>query len=227
VKEGDTHHRWTVIADNPRIVGKGIPMWACRCECGTVKEVNQYSLSYGTSRSCGCLKSEESSSRFTAMLTKHGKTETREYNIWQLMLKRCYDPSNHKYPDYGGRGIAVCERWRNSFVAFLEDTGNAPSPQHSIDRFPDNDGNYEPGNTRWATPKQQARNRRSSKLVEFDGATRTIAEWAEVTGLSYDTIQQRLASGRWSIEKALTTPRMSNGKRERIGTGYHIKESVS
>ena len=122
-----------------------------------------------------------------------------EHSIWRGMRDRC----NH-HPDYAGRGITVCERWVSSFANFFADMGPRPSRNHTIDRI-DNNGNYEPENCRWATPSEQARNRRSSKLLTFHGETRTQAEWAEVLGLPEKRIYARLARG-WSVERTLSTP---------------------
>lgn len=126
-----------------------------------------------------------------------------EYRSWEAMRARCERPTDHKYPDYGARGIRVCERWSASFESFLADVGLKPSRSHTIDRI-DNDGHYEPGNVRWATPKEQARNRRSSRLITLADQTRTLAEWSEVTGLKRETIQRRLGTYGWSTERALS-----------------------
>jgi hypothetical protein len=121
------------------------------------------------------------------------------------MMERCHNRSNKDYPDYGGRGIRVCERWR-AFAAFFADMGVRPSLAHSIDRYPNNDGNYEPGNCRWATSKEQARNKRNNRILRHGGRAATIAEWAEITGLPGGTIQARVTQLRWSVADALSRP---------------------
>lgn len=133
----------------------------------------------------------------------HGHTGTRTHNIWRGILSRCINPNSVSYPGYGGRGITVCQRWL-VFAAFHEDMGDCPSDKHTIERR-DNDGNYEPGNCVWATRKEQARNRRSSRMVTLNGTTRCLNEWAEVTGLARETLRARLDRG-WTAELALTTP---------------------
>jgi hypothetical protein len=130
--------------------------WLCLCDCGATKTVGGRSLRVGKSQSCGCVTLEVNRSR----MTRHGKTGTCEHNIWLTMRDRCRNPKNHKFSAYGGRGIAVCDRW-NSFEAFLADMGPRPTSRHSIDRI-DNDGNYEPDNCRWATSKEQRANQRAS-----------------------------------------------------------------
>lgn len=117
----------------------------------------------------------------------------QEYNSWVQMRQRCNNPNDKKFRLYGGRGIKVCERW-NDFANFLADMGPRPSPGHSIDRYPDNMGNYEPGNCRWATPMEQANNRPGNRLIAIDGETITIAEASRRTGIHKSTIRSRLES---------------------------------
>lgn len=138
--------------------GSKRPMWLCRCECGTEKAIRADHLVAGKVVSCGCYVREVVAQK----ARRHGMSKTRIYRIWRDMINRCH---YEKYPErhlYGGRGIVVCDRWRESFDAFFADMGDAPDGM-SIDRFPDTNGNYEPGNCRWATAKQQANNRRKPK----------------------------------------------------------------
>lgn len=127
-----------------------------------------------------------------------------EYRAWRSMVARCCSSSCAAYPYYGGRGIKVCDRWRESFSAFLADMGRRPSEQHSIDRI-NNDGNYEPGNCRWATWTEQARNRRSNVLIEHNGETLPLVVWAERCGMRPSALAMRLSYG-WTIERMLSEP---------------------
>jgi hypothetical protein len=132
------------------------------------------------------------------------KQHVRNYSIWYGIINRCHSKTSEKYPYYGGRGIAVCERWRSSLESFIEDMGDVPEGL-SIDRI-DNNGNYEPGNCRWVTMKEQCRNRRSNRHIEFDGKIKTIAEWAEVTGIPATVIIARIDKCGYSVEQSLTQP---------------------
>lgn len=131
---------------------------------------------------------------------------TFEYRVWKGMLTRCRNHNTRGYRYYGAKGVEVCQRWQDSYENFLTDMGVAPSPAHSLDRFPNRKGNYEPGNCRWATRTQQTRNMDRVRSITFDGRTLCITEWAEVLGISSKVLTSRLNKLRWSEEKALTTP---------------------
>jgi hypothetical protein len=130
------------------------------------------------------------------------------------MIDRCNNPNHRHWHRYGGRGISVCGRWRNSFQDFIADMGPRPSLKHSIDRFPNKDGNYEPGNCRWATQTQQMRNASINRMIVYQGETLCLAEWAERLGMNKMTLQGRLDTG-WSVEEAFTVPVPSNRWRKR------------
>ena len=137
-------------------------IWKCKCVCGRETDVDGCSLRSGNTRSCGCFLRECSRKRPYKNGHKSGGVSSPEYMCWCNMKLRCSNKHNPMYKYYGGRGISVCERWRNSFKNFLADMGLKPSPELSIDRI-DNDGNYEPGNCRWTTAKEQIRNRRKPR----------------------------------------------------------------
>lgn len=139
---------------------------------------------------------------------KHGEcgiVRTAEYDAWRAMKNRCYTTSNLRFHHYGGRGISVCDRWRHSFKAFLDDVGRRPTPMHSIDRI-DVSGHYEPSNVRWATRKEQSNNRQDNHRYEYNGRSLTMYEWARDVGLNVGTLHHRIRAG-WTITEALTTPR--------------------
>jgi hypothetical protein len=141
----------------------------CRCDCGTERDVLTFLLVSGRSQSCGCLKREQVSTlvKRTRWKDSHGRSGTPLYQLWRRIRRRCYDPKAHNYRYYGGRGITVCDAWRNdagAFIAWIEANLGPCPPGRSLDRV-NNDGNYEPGNLRWATRSQQVRNRRAARLA--------------------------------------------------------------
>lgn len=194
---GKVFGRLTVLKYAGRVGGAMI--WLVSCECGKTKTIAANRLRSGT-KSCGCLHSEVMKKRNTT----HGKRRYPEYSVWAGMIKRCESKNEKCYPDYGGRGITVCERWRNSFQSFFDDMGPRPSPKHEIDRI-DTNGNYEPSNCRWIIRLANSRNKRSNHLLELQGEVHCITEWEDILGLKRGTIDGRIRNG-WSAERAITTP---------------------
>jgi hypothetical protein len=190
--------RLTVVAPADRIGRRA--SWACRCECGAEKTCREDHLRRHIIQSCGCLRREASAARTAT----HGMSGSTEHTIWTSMLTRCNNPASPAYHRYGGRGIKVCPQWATSFAQFRSDMGPRPEGM-SLDRWPNKDGNYEPGNCRWATAQDQARNTCRNRMLTFQGRTLCITEWAEEIGIADSTIAARLKNG-WSTEKALTTP---------------------
>lgn len=202
VAPGDRYGRFTIVEETVRIYQSGTTrrQFICKCDCGIIRTVLLNNLRSGTTKSCGCLRRGGYPTHGYAR--RQGKGPT--YNTWMRMRNRCRNPHCKDYEYYGGRGISVCERW-NSFEAFLEDMGERPSASHSIDRI-DHNGNYEPKNCRWATVKEQRRNMRSNILLEYNGETLCISEWADRIGMARGTLSARILRLGWNAEKALTTP---------------------
>lgn len=183
------------------------------CDCGTRKVMKSRSIVSGRDKSCGCQAGNRThghSSRKT-----YGRSSS-EYAIWQGIKRRCQNPKELSYPRYGGRGITICERWRTSFGAFFADVGPRPSTQHSLDRWPNNDGNYEPGNVRWATRSEQMRNTRQNHLVPLRGKNITLIECADLADLSFCGMRYRLENG-MSPEAAIALPKMDGPRRDGLG----------
>lgn len=191
ITPGDRFGRLTVVSEisRHRTSGGNVQRrFLCRCDCGEERLIVAGSLRDGQ-RSCGCLKADVIRRR----CTKHGYAGTRLYLIWNNMWRRCTEPTNDRYAQYGGRGIRVCERWKK-FESFLADMGEPPAGM-TLDRYPDNDGNYEPANCRWATAKEQANNKQSSNPIVIDGVTRPITEWISLLGVNRSTIYRRIHRG--------------------------------
>lgn len=199
VQSGQTFNSWTVVKEvdkdkhgNRRVLVK------CKCGAEHVRVLN--TIRYGHSRHC----------RRCSFLARggvnpgtHGKSHTPEYKIWGAMKERCGDPHNKRYERYGGRGIGITSRWlgKDGFPNFLKDMGPRPSRRHSIDRI-DNNEDYSPENCRWATAKEQQRNRSSNRFLTVNGVRKTLVEWSEETGINYGTLKSRIYRG-WSPEDAV------------------------
>lgn len=181
---GQRFGRLTVIARAQNLDHKAA--WQCLCDCGRTVAIRGWLLRSGASQSCGCWKRDR--------LRKHGMKNTPEYVVWQAMKDRCYNPRRSAYKDYGGRGIRICERWRNDFREFYKDMGPRPKGT-SLDRI-NNDGDYEPGNCRWATKDMQARNMRKTRRFTHQGEDLCVAEWARRIGKSYSAVRDWYISGK-------------------------------
>lgn len=210
---GHTFGRLIVLRRVPNRVHGTAPRWACQCSCGALHEVDGGSLRRGNCRSCGCLQRESA--------YQHGLTKHPLYHCWYNMNDRCYDPTNKQWDDYGGRGITVCDEWRypKGLAQFIADMGECP-PGHSIERI-DNDGNYCKTNCRWATRKQQQRNRRDSCIITYNGRSGTISDWAGWLGVSANTILYRLKTGK-PISVVLSSAKFATYDRQK-----HQKVPVS
>jgi hypothetical protein len=204
---GQVVGRWTVIARGANYKN-GDARWVCRCECGTERLIQGWMLRGRTTGGCVRCGNDAKS---THGHTKGGRA-TPMYMTWVGMIARCTNAHHVKYHLYGGRGISVCARWLHSFSAFVEDMGTKPSECHSLDRI-NGDGDYEPGNCRWATLEQQNQNRSTSIMIECGGLRLAVSEWARRTGIPRHAIYSRLRMG-WDPIKAITSPvRETNRKK--------------
>lgn len=166
-------------------------VWQCQCECGNIVEVRGDTLRNGNTKSCGCL------------CTTHHKSNTRLYHTWQQAKDRCYNKNNKDYQGYGGRGIVVCDEWKDDFEAFYDwAMDNDYRDDLTLDRV-DVNSNYTPDNCRWLTIKQQNRNKQNNKNYTINGETKCLAEWCEILNLKYNRIYNRIHKYHWPIERAL------------------------
>lgn len=183
--------------------GRRVVKWECCCSCGSNKVIlsTTRDLTSGHTKSCGCLHSEKAREAHII----HGGADSRLYHIWCGIKARCLNPNNAKYKNYGGRGIAVCEEWKQSYESFRDwSLNNGYTENLSIDRI-DVNGNYEPSNCRWVDNFIQANNRTDNFIIEYNGEIHTVHEWAIITGISSKNIRNRIKNFGWTTEKALNT----------------------
>lgn len=204
---GRKFNDWTVVAFHK---GGKNRYWWCVCICGKKRSVMTGCLTTGRSKGCGCVRQGRSSHPI------HGLTGTPERNAWSAIKARCLKENHPFYKFYGGRGIKVCQGYKESVVEFFKGVGERPSSKHSIDRI-DNDGHYSCGkckeckefgwvqNLRWATKKEQSRNTRKNRMIKYRGETKTLTEWAEIVKMGVSTLKQRLDRG-YTVEEAMTIP---------------------
>lgn len=182
--------------------------WLCRCECGNEIITDGRHVRNGSVRSCGCLQKEVVADNGRNSVDKrrtHGMTGTKLYHTWWNMKARCFDPNNKKFDCYGGRGIVVCDEWKDSFENFmLWSISNGYSDELTIDRI-DVNGNYEPSNCRWVAWKEQCRNKRNNKIITIDGEAKCLQDWCNQVGISPSTVEGRWKRG-WDDKKAIFEP---------------------
>lgn len=205
-KEDLSGHRFGRLLVVKRVQNKdNRVMYLCLCNCGNYCTVDSASLKRGATQSCGCLHKEVSSIKNS----KHGKRKTRLYKIWDGMKQRCYNTNDKGYKNYGGRGITVCDEWKNDFMNFYDwamQNGydeSAPRGQCTIDRI-NNDGNYEPSNCRWVDMKVQLNNMTSNRMITYNGETHNMKERSKINKIKYEVLKYRLNIG-WTMEKIIAT----------------------
>lgn len=177
-------------------------MWLCKCDCGGETISSCTNLTSGGSTSCGCKRQEVCSSRMKKRNYRHGGSKTRLFRIWSGIKTRCLDKNVIEYPRYGGRGITICDEWKESFTSFRDwALSNGYSDELTCDRI-DNNGDYCPENCRWVDIKTQQNNKRTNKFLTYKNETHTVSEWEKIRGFKRGLILSRLKLG-WSIEKAI------------------------
>lgn len=204
---GEKIGRYTILEELPLIFtgSRNRKYYLAECECGVKKKVRSDGLLSGHVVSCGCYNREIS--RNQKVNITHGGCGTRLYGIWKQIRGRCNAPSNERYFDYGGRGILLCTEWKESFESFRDwSLANGYSEELSIDRINVN-GNYEPGNCRWATDEMQANNKRTNILYDYKGELLTLPVIARRSGANFSTLYRRINEVGMSLEEALSVKR--------------------
>lgn len=204
---GKRYHRLTVVSLSTVKTSDGKPRWNCVCDCGVLTVVS--STNIGRTKSCGCIISEA----VRLSNTTHGGYKSSEYSSYRAMITRCTNPNSSDYERYGKRGITVCQRWMESFENFMSDMKQKPAGNYSIERQ-NNNGNYEPNNCFWATPKQQANNRSSTVLNMYEGELLSISAVAEKAGIRKDMLSRMLGQG-YTFEAAVERLKVSKPRKKR------------
>lgn len=194
---GQRFHKLTVLSQAHSTAGNRGKRWHCKCDCGAETISRSDALKNGRAKSCGCHRAELGGKRMVEMHTTHNMCGTPEYRAWKSMRSRCGDTSDM---NYGGRGIAVCDRWHD-FDAFYADMGNRPEGM-TLDRI-DVNGDYEPSNCRWADREVQANNTRTNVVIEYDGQAKTVAQWAKHYSIPAWKLYQRLSRDGLSFAEAI------------------------
>ena len=198
---GQKYNRLTVIERASDYIfknGTRNTRWKCKCDCGNEVIVSTSHLRSGHTKSCGCYAKEVSIQN--GLKKKHGLKDSRVYRIWSCMKTRCYNKKDEHFKDYGERGIVVCDEWKDDFQAFYDwSMSHGYADNLTIDRI-DVNGNYEPSNCRWVTQKEQSNNKRTTPFVTFNGVTKTLFEWSEITGIKYQTLFYRYKVGKTPAE---------------------------
>ncbi len=192
-----TFGRLFVIKENGRL-GQHLSYF-CQCSCGNQVTVRGNSLRSGNTTSCGCVHK----AMIGKLNFKHGLKRGREYSSWQMMIDRCTNKNSKSWNSYGGRGITVCDRWKD-FSKFYQDMGERPE-NHTLERI-DNNLGYSLENCKWATVKEQNRNTRRTRLLEINGVTKCVTDWCDYFGINKRTVSNRINRGKWPVELAITTP---------------------
>lgn len=192
-----TFGRLFVIKENGRL-GQHLSYF-CQCSCGNQVTVRGNSLRSGNTTSCGCVHK----AMIGKLNFKHGLKRGREYSSWQMMIDRCTNKNSKSWNSYGGRGITVCDRWKD-FSKFYQDMGERPE-NHTLERI-DNNLGYSLENCKWATVKEQNRNTRRTRLFEINGVTKCVTDWCDYFGINKRTVSNRINRGKWPVELAITTP---------------------
>lgn len=193
-----------VVVSRAENIGREVA-WNCKCDCGNETIVRGNCLRRGSTKSCGCGRSYK--------IEKGAPIDIHAYRKWYSMRCRCYKPCHKMYPKYGGRGIVMCDEWRDDYLSFerwLLSQGWKHGSSLSVDRI-DNDGPYSPENCRLATALEQGNNRRTNVWIEFKGEKHTLEEWSRITGINHNTIRYRLNSMNLSVEEAITRPIGNSG----------------
>lgn len=207
---------WTVVERVGTVgaFGNRHATWTCRCCCGAIRILKSNQVKSNKPESCGCMRGTH---RHTA---GNDNRKSPTYSSWSSMVSRCTRPSNPAFQHYQSRGISICNRWRSGegglsgFECFLQDIGERPGKEYTLDRWPDNHGNYEPSNVRWATKREQANNRVTNRVFTYEGTQFTLADLSRHTGISKEVLRSRLIrSNKWTVEGAVKTP-LQRGKKQ-------------